>query len=62
MLVHLARLARGRNCGRFEWAVLDWNEPAIKFYRNLGALPMDEWTTFRVTGDALERLAEGGIE
>ena len=58
MLVHLARLARERNCGRFEWAVLDWNEPAIKFYRNLGALPMDEWTTFRLTGDALDRLAD----
>jgi GNAT superfamily N-acetyltransferase len=57
MLVHLARLARERNCGRLEWAVLDWNEPAIKFYRNLGARPMDEWTTFRLTGEALERLA-----
>jgi GNAT superfamily N-acetyltransferase len=57
MLVHLARLARERKCGRLEWAVLDWNEPAIRFYRNLGASPMDEWTTFRLTGEALDRLA-----
>ena len=57
MLIHLARLAKERNCGRLEWAVLDWNEPAIKFYKNLGAEAMDEWTTFRVTGDALELLA-----
>jgi len=57
MLVELARIARERNCGRFEWAVLDWNKPAIDFYRALGAVAMDEWTTFRVTGDALKRLA-----
>ncbi|MBA2340441.1 MAG: GNAT family N-acetyltransferase [Pyrinomonadaceae bacterium] len=57
MLIYLARLAKERNCGRLEWAVLDWNEPAIKFYKNLGAEALDEWTTFRVTGDALERLA-----
>lgn len=57
MLVHLARLARARDCGRFEWAVLDWNEPAIKFYRSLGAAAMDDWTTFRLTGEALDRLA-----
>ena len=57
MLVHLARLARDRKCGRFEWSVLDWNEPAIEFYKNLGAVPMNEWTVFRVTGEALERLA-----
>ena len=57
MLVELARIARGRNCGRFEWAVLDWNKPAIDFYKALGAVPMDEWTTFRVTGEALKRLA-----
>ena len=57
MLVHLAQLARARNCGRLEWAVLDWNEPAIKFYRSLGASAMDEWKTFRLTGEALERLA-----
>jgi GNAT superfamily N-acetyltransferase len=57
-LVHLAKIARERNCGRFEWAVLDWNEPAIQFYKKLGAVPMNEWSIFRVTGEALERLAE----
>ena len=60
LLVHLARLAVARGCGRFEWWVLDWNEPAIRFYRSLGAVPMDDWTVYRVTGDALRRLAEGG--
>jgi GNAT superfamily N-acetyltransferase len=58
MLVYLARLANERGCGRFEWAVLDWNEPAIKFYKALGAIPMDQWTIFRLTGEALDRLAE----
>ena len=58
MLRHLARLALERGCGRLEWAVLDWNEPAIKFYERLGAVPMDEWTVYRVTGEALDRLAE----
>ena len=58
LLAHLARLARERDCARFEWAVLNWNEPAIRFYRNLGALPMDEWTVYRLKGEALERLAE----
>ena len=58
MLVALARIARERNCGRFEWAVLDWNEPAIQFYKNLGAVPMEQWKIFRVTGEALERLAD----
>lgn len=57
MLLHLARLAKERGCGRFEWSVLDWNQPAINFYKQLGARPMDEWTIFRLTGDALERLA-----
>lgn len=60
MLVELARIANERKCGRFEWAVLDWNKPAIDFYKNLGAVSMDEWTIFRVTGDALKRLAENG--
>lgn len=46
-----------RGYGRFEWSVLDWNTPAIGFYRALGAEPMDEWTVFRLTGDALRRLA-----
>jgi GNAT superfamily N-acetyltransferase len=58
MLVELARIARDRKCGRFEWSVLDWNEPAINFYKSLGAVPMDEWTIFRVSGEALDRLAE----
>ncbi len=57
MLRHLARIARERNCPRLEWAVLDWNEPALRFYKGLGAKAMDDWTVFRVTGDALERLA-----
>ena len=57
LLKHLARLAVDRGCGRFEWAVLDWNEPAIKVYRSLGAVPMDGWTTYRLTGDALSQLA-----
>jgi GNAT superfamily N-acetyltransferase len=62
LLVSLARLAKERGCGRFEWAVLDWNEPAIKFYKSLGAVPMDEWTIFRLTGEALDRLAEEGSD
>jgi GNAT superfamily N-acetyltransferase len=57
LLSRLARIARERNCGRFEWAVLNWNEPAIRFYESLGALPMNHWTVYRVTGDALDRLA-----
>ncbi|MGH9801374.1 MAG: GNAT family N-acetyltransferase [Blastocatellia bacterium] len=57
MLVYLAKLAVERECGRLEWSVLDWNEPAINFYKSLGAKPMDEWTMFRVTGDALTQLA-----
>ena len=62
LLVHLAQIARERNCGRFEWAVLDWNEPAIEFYKRLGAVPMSEWTIFRVSGKALDRLADGRSE
>jgi GNAT superfamily N-acetyltransferase len=57
LLVHLARLAVERGCGRFEWSVLDWNEPAIGFYKKLGATPMEAWTIMRVTGDALHKLA-----
>lgn len=57
LLVYLAQVARSRGCGRMEWAVLDWNEPAIKFYKSLGAHPMDEWTVFRLTGEALDKLA-----
>lgn len=57
LMAHLARLAVERGCGRFEWTVLDWNAPAIGFYRSLGAVGMDGWTTQRVSGDALLRLA-----
>jgi GNAT superfamily N-acetyltransferase len=57
LLRAVAKLAVERRCGRLEWAVLDWNEPSIRFYRALGAAAMDEWTTFRVTGEALTRLA-----
>jgi GNAT superfamily N-acetyltransferase len=57
LLVHLARLAVERGCGRLEWAVLDWNESAIGFYRGLGARPMDDWVTFRLAGEPLARLA-----
>jgi GNAT superfamily N-acetyltransferase len=62
LLIELAKIARERKCGRFEWAVLDWNEPAIAFYKKLGAVPMSEWTIFRVTGDALERLANENVQ
>jgi GNAT superfamily N-acetyltransferase len=58
LLVDLARIARERGCGRMEWAVLDWNEPAIRFYRALGAKPLDDWTVFRLTRDGIERLAD----
>jgi len=58
LLVELAKIARDRECGRMEWAVLNWNEPAIKFYRALGAKPMDEWTGFRLTGDEISKLAD----
>jgi GNAT superfamily N-acetyltransferase len=58
LLVELAKIARDRGCGRIEWAVLDWNEPAIKFYHALGAKPMDEWTVFRLTRDGIARLAD----
>ena len=57
LMVRLAKLAVERDCGRFEWSVLDWNTPAIDFYRSLGAVGMDEWTVQRVTGDALAALA-----
>jgi GNAT superfamily N-acetyltransferase len=60
LLVELAKIARDRECGRLEWAVLDWNEPAIKFYRALGAKPMHEWTVFRLTRDGIAGLADSG--
>ena len=59
LLVHLAGIAVSRGWARFEWSVLDWNAPAIGFYRALGARPMDEWTVMRLEGEALRRLAEG---
>jgi GNAT superfamily N-acetyltransferase len=58
LLVRLAIIARERGCGRMEWAVLDWNDPAIQFYRKLGAKPMDEWTVFRLTGEGITKLAD----
>ena len=60
LLAHLAALAIDRGCARFEWAVLDWNAPAIRFYDAVGAESMDEWTVRRVTGDALAKLAGRG--
>lgn len=57
LLVRLARLAIERGCGRMEWAVLNWNEPAIRFYRKLGATPNDDWTTYRLSGEGLRDLA-----
>ena len=58
LLRHLARIARERDCGRMEWSVLDWNDRAIGFYRSIGARAMDEWTVYRLTGEALDRLAK----
>src|SRR5688572_9672005 len=60
LLVYLAQQARDRGCGRLEWAVLNWNESAIGFYRGLGARQMEEWNVFRLTGPALDRLATQG--
>lgn len=60
LLRHLAQLAVERQCGRLEWSVLDWNVDAIGFYTKLGARPQDEWTVYRVTGDALTQLASSG--
>ena len=57
LLLHVARLAKERGCGRLEWSVLDWNEPAINFYKKLGAVPMSDWTVFRVTGKSLDELS-----
>lgn len=57
LLVRLAQICVERGCPRLDWSVLDWNEPSIAFYRSLGAAPMDEWTTYRLTGDALRALA-----
>src|SRR3712207_2023272 len=60
LLTHLARLAKERGCGRLEWSVLDWNKRAIKLYKGIGAVPMEDWTVYRVTGEALETLAARG--
>jgi GNAT superfamily N-acetyltransferase len=60
LLRRLAELAVERGCGRLEWWVLDWNQPAIDFYRSVGAVAMDEWTVYRMTGDALIRFASEG--
>lgn len=59
LLRALASIAVERDCGRVEWSVLDWNEPSIGFYKKLGAVPLDEWTTFRLTGESLASLAKG---
>lgn len=58
LLSYLGKIAVERDCGRIEWSVLDWNEPSIQFYKNIGAVPMDEWTVFRVTGSGIAKLAE----
>ncbi len=58
LLKHLAKIAVSNNCGRFEWSVIDWNEPAIKFYQSLGAEPQEEWVAYRLTGTALTDLAD----
>jgi GNAT superfamily N-acetyltransferase len=58
LLTHLAKIAVERGCGRVEWSVLGWNELAIGFYQKLGARPMDDWVTYRLTGDPLLRLAQ----
>jgi len=57
LLAKVAAVAVARECGRMEWSVLDWNQPAIRAYRSIGAVPMDEWTIYRLTGDALRTLA-----
>lgn len=58
LLKHLAQVALSNHCGRFEWSVLDWNEPAIEFYKSIGAQAQDEWVSYRLTGKALAALAE----
>ena len=59
LLQHIARIAVAEGCGRFEWSVLDWNEPAIKFYEAAGAKPQSEWTVYRMEGEALKAFAAG---
>ncbi|MGI9072670.1 MAG: GNAT family N-acetyltransferase [Bryobacteraceae bacterium] len=62
LLIYLAQLTVQRGCARLSWAVLDWNQPAIKFYRKLGAVPLDEWTVFELSGAALDRLARTDLD
>ncbi len=61
LLAHLAKLTKDRGCSRLDWAVLDWNEPAIRFYKKIGAEAMNDWTVYRVSGDALDTLAKQTI-
>lgn len=61
LLKRVARIAIERGCGRLEWGVLDWNEPAIQFYKRLGAVAMDAWTKYRLTGEALKNLRDIGV-
>jgi GNAT superfamily N-acetyltransferase len=61
LLLKLIKIAKNKNCGRVEWCVLDWNEPAIEFYKNLGAVPMDGWSIFRVTNEKFEKILEKGL-
>ncbi len=58
LLKELAKEAVAQGCGRLEWACLDWNEPSIRFYRSVGAIPLDDWTLYRLTGDSLKNMAE----
>jgi GNAT superfamily N-acetyltransferase len=58
LLSHLAKLAIERDCGRLDWSCLDWNEPSIKFYKSLGAVPMEDWTVFRLTGESLTKFGK----
>jgi GNAT superfamily N-acetyltransferase len=60
LLAHVANIAVERKCGRFEWAVLDWNTPSIEFYKSLAAVPLDDWTLFRLSGDALKKFGKFG--
>ena len=61
LLTELARIAVERGCGRLEWWCLDWNQPSIDFYRSMGAVPMDEWTVYRIAGDRLQELGRGKV-
>jgi GNAT superfamily N-acetyltransferase len=62
LLLHLAKIAVDENCGRFQWQVLDWNTPAIDFYKSLGAKTMNEWLTMRVEGEDIKKLADTAVE